>query len=149
MKEYFLDNRTNILKRENNQENDNMAIVILNDSSKTPVELLVIYQVPLATYLYAHNDDNSINQVFKKNIVHKLVTLLIDSFSLSSLLDRYFIIGEPALDNDKVPFVLNNSEYNTLADLIKIKPVLSFGKKEQYVAITTYQDFICPVELVY
>jgi hypothetical protein len=141
MKEYYYDSQTHELKREKNQENNSMVVILFYNAKKEPIELLVIHEISLEDYL---DKDNCITYILANNnsvIIRKLLTLIKDTFDLSTL-HRCHIIAEPIINNDNAPFLLNNSDNGFLADMIKIKPVLSFGKKEQCISVYTYNKFI-------
>jgi hypothetical protein len=132
---HYYNNNTGRLEFEKNQENNNMAVVVLYNSKKEPIELLVIYQISLETYLFKmHEQFSDI-----KRMIDVIVDRTIKIFNLIHL-DKYFIIFEPRITN-KTPLVINKTG-EMLGDLIKIKPVLSFSRKEQRFSLKTYLDNI-------
>jgi hypothetical protein len=146
MKEYYYDNKSKKLRKENNQENNSMAVVVLYNSNKVPVEVVVIYQLELKEYLNDAKNDNKLSGKYFEaiNMISKFIPVVMESFGIN--LEKYFVICEPVIDSN-TPVVIDSQEGNMLADLVKIKPVLSFTKDDQRISVRLFERYTYTVKM--
>jgi hypothetical protein len=153
MKEYFSDKKRKVVVPKQNQENPPCTIVVLHNKEKKPVDIVVIMQMEMDHYL--SDDESFINhsqsiKYFsgKTFIVSRLVNLIVRDFSID--FKHYHLIFEPIIDNEKTPAILNHQQTDDsmAADVIRIKPVLSFSRDIQAITVGTYVSryFTVPIQ---
>jgi hypothetical protein len=142
MKEYFSDKKQKIVIPKQNQENPPCAIVVLHNKEKKPVDIVVIMQMELEHYLADDESFSNHYESIKYNsgnsfIASRLVNLIARDFSID--FNDYHLIFEPIIDSDKTPSILNYKGCDDMAaDVIRVKPVLSFVRDIQAITVGTY-----------
>jgi hypothetical protein len=131
-------------KEYDNQENLPSVIVVLHNANKIPVEILAITQIDLEIY----SDNISIFKSFvskedsSEPLLNNLVNVITNSFGIKNL-SQYFQIFEPCIESSDIPpVIMAKDDTGMLSDVMRIKPVLSFGKKEQLITFGTYSRAI-------
>jgi hypothetical protein len=142
MREVYYNKNTRTFRRKENQENNLSVIVVLYNSKVEPVEIVVISRIELRDFMRSSANTSSISANGANTAIslNKLVFSMSKTFKIS--LSHYFHTEEPILD-DNTPKVLSregNTEY--MADIVRVKPVFSFSKKEQCYSISTYNTSI-------
>jgi hypothetical protein len=142
MREVFYNKNTRTFRRKENQENNLSVIVVLYNNKVEPVEIVVISQIGLKDFMKSSVNASSIlgNDINTTVSINKLVSFMTKTFKLG--FSHYFHTVEPILNED-TPKVLSrdgNTEY--MADIVHIKPVFSFTKKEQCYSMDTYKSSI-------
>jgi hypothetical protein len=137
MRECYYDNTLKSIKRLKNQSNESAVIVILYNSKIEPVEMLSISQLGIKEYMCNRVEFNELKNTDLTILsLNRLVNTVIKSFGIK--LTNYFHLYEPCIKED-TPYVLIQKDNNAFkADAVRLKPVLSFDKKEQLVSFDTY-----------
>jgi hypothetical protein len=137
MKDYYYDNNIESIKHFKNQSNENAVIVILYNSKKEPIELVTISHLELKEYTATREEfiefKNSDVTILSLN---RLVNKVIKSFNLG--LTHYFHLYEPKIDMETPRIIMQKDNNAFKADAVKLKPVLSFCKKDQLITFDTY-----------
>jgi hypothetical protein len=133
MQENYYDKASKAIIRQENQQNDNAVIVVFYNKKKEPVEILAVIKLGNAEedYMYFSYDDKGLC---------KLVNTVVKIFDLG--LKNFNVFLEPDTSNPSIPDIVYGNDGECAADLIKIKPVLSFAKKEQVMTAQMYAEYI-------
>jgi hypothetical protein len=133
------------LKKKANQQNDSTVIVVLYNNKKQPVEILAITQIDFDTYISDDLEFTSYIESKANFMIDNLVHFAIKTFGINNL-NKFSTLYEPIVgeDYDKKPILITKrkSEFTFLADTMKVKPVLTYGKKDLRIALDIFRRAI-------
>jgi hypothetical protein len=136
MKKLYLNSHDGVIKLPN-QQNRLSVIVVLFNKDIRPIEIIAIVQDTLENYLSEEgiwsNNERCKEEIFS---IESIINSICTNYNIP--LNNFHIMIEPELSNAS-PFVLTyKGDVGITADLIKIRPVLSFKRDEQRITIDTY-----------
>jgi hypothetical protein len=126
------------MRRLPNQQNNPAVIVVLYNKNIYPIEIIAVIQDSLESYLSEEGIQTQSGKYREKIFsIESIIYHMRNNYNIK--LHDFHIMIEPEL-KDAPPFVLiHKGNTGITADLIKIRPVLSFTKEEQRIAIETYK----------
>jgi hypothetical protein len=138
LKESYYNEEANTLIREEKQTNNDSVFVILYNAKCEAVEMLMIGKIPINQYCRTDKDVNNFSSIYNQvfgDLKH-LALVIKNNFNIP--LDHYFAVIEPELTK-KSPYVIAKyDDKSMMADVMKIKPLLSLDIKEQRITFDTY-----------